>query len=898
MKKFLLALLLAVAFPAFSQTVNSHVETELMRYAGNIHQFNSIFPQEKVFLQFDNTSYYTGETIWFKAFVVNASTHEKAGSRVLYVDLVSPEGVLLKQQKLKIVAGQADGSFPLLDGSTQQARELRGVLGYPSGFYEVRAYTNYMLNFGRDLVFSRVFAVYDKPEKEGGYYEESPVIKDRYAEVSQNRPDDAKLKDMNVTFYPEGGHLILNRPCRVAFKVTGANGLGIDATGVLNDNGLTFSTVHDGMGSFTFTPTEQNNSVRLTAGGNSRKFNLPHAETDGCAIQVRFVSPDSISMTLNPASDFKAGTLGLTLTCRGEIMAFSTIDVGNDEVIHNIGLGKMPEGVFRLTLFNNAGQILATRSFYHVRSDISGPSLEVTTDRESYGPFEKVTMSFNLHDGNGVPFRDRFCVGVRDIRGYGNIYRDDLRTCLLLSSDLKGLIENPSYYFNEDNEDRLQALDLLCLVQGWERYDWSQMAGVSDFQEKHRMEQGLTLNGWVLNPSGHGPLGDVEVNAGLMPKDKRQTETYTYHTDSTGYFGFDIGAEFYEKARFTISATAKHERRLGTPARLKFERSIIPPIRAYQPGEEIFVGNTRIRTAAGTVRPETETDSGLPVIIKAENGVLLPEVKIDEERKYIDFYTFQAYDVPQDVELELDKGDYSIDLYSYLLDKGYQVIMTMDDNGFDSLISINGQEPFVYVHNKSKYFDRTEIQEPSKIDTKDIRSIMVYDRPMLKMEAWGLAPLYMDRMSGKAYDDVFFTQEKASSILKQKIDKRKSGDSGPNDNTGNFIPGYDRVIMIDVLLKENGELSSRKDLFKINRRITTVDGYSTPYTFYSPEYPDGPVYGEVDYRRTLYWNPNVVTDTLGQATIEFYNNSQTTRFNVSGCGITAGGTPYVMDVDF
>ena len=152
------------------------ITQELMRYVNNINQFNSIYPQEKVYLQFDNTSYYTGETIWFKAFVVNASTLNSTRSKVLYVDLISPDGTLLKQQKLMIENGQADGSFPLLDGSTAQAREKRGVLGYPSGFYEVRAYTNYMQNFSEEAIFSRVFAVYEKPKKDGNYYSESPTI--------------------------------------------------------------------------------------------------------------------------------------------------------------------------------------------------------------------------------------------------------------------------------------------------------------------------------------------------------------------------------------------------------------------------------------------------------------------------------------------------------------------------------------------------------------------------------------------------------------------------------------------------------------------------------------------------------------------------------------------------
>ena len=94
----LLSLMIAAA-PCMGQSAK--VES-LMKYAGNIHQFNSLFPQEKVYLQFDNTSYYTGETIWFKAFVTNASTLGRAQSKVLYVDLLSPTGVVLKQEKLKI----------------------------------------------------------------------------------------------------------------------------------------------------------------------------------------------------------------------------------------------------------------------------------------------------------------------------------------------------------------------------------------------------------------------------------------------------------------------------------------------------------------------------------------------------------------------------------------------------------------------------------------------------------------------------------------------------------------------------------------------------------------------------------------------------------------------------
>lgn len=864
----LLTILLFAALSFTGIKAQTSPKDKLMTFAGNIHQFNSIFPQEKVYLQFDNTSYYTGETIWFKAFVVSASTLERAQSKVLYVELISPDGVLLKRQKLKIVAGQADGSFPLVDGSTAQARDLRGVLGYPSGFYEIRAYTNFMQNFSNETIFSRVFAVYDKPREEGHYYDESPVITIRQTDMKQKRPETPRQRQINASFHPEGGHLIIGQPCRVAFKVTDENGLGTQADGFIEGSDIRFSTIHDGMGFFEFTPTRRNNSVEITVQGSSRSFSLPESESDGCAMRAD-VTRESLLVTVNPSQGLTGTQLGLTITCRGELMDFATVNMDGESVSQEFDLSSQPEGVYRITLFNTQGSILASRSFYHISQTPVTPSLLVEADKSQYDPFEKVSLTFSLSDAKGVPFRDRFCLAVRDNRGQGNIFMDDLRTSLLLSSDLKGFIEDPSYYFDPQNQEREHMLDLLCMVQGWERYDWKTMAGVEPFQETHRLEKGLTLNGWVMSPSGKEPLEGVSVNAALVPQDKKLLETYTYHTDESGYFGFDIGVDFYDWGKFTISAEPKRDRLIGTSARIMFERSISPQLRAYEPGETVFKSlSSQKRTISMTGSGATKKDDGLPTVINIETGYILPDVEINEHRKYVDFYTFKAYDVQKDVELDLDKGDYTTDVLGYLQDKGYLVYMTMGEDGADSIESINGFEPFFYVHNSSKYKYNGIFESPHRIDTKDIKSILIYDHPLFKREAWMLAPLFMEHMT--------------HSITNME---------GRPDE-------YDRVMMVDILLKEDFDLSTRKDLYKINKRITSVEGYSKPYSFYSPEYPDGPIPGDVDYRRTLYWNPNVLTDSLGKANVEFYNNSITRHFQIEASGITISGTPYTLNQEF
>ena len=104
--------------------------------------------------------------------------------------------------------------------------------------------------------------------------------------------------------------------------------------------------------------------------------------------------------------------------------------------------------------------------------------------------------------------------------------------------------------------------------------------------------------------------------------------------------------------------------------------------------------------------------------------------------------------------------------------------------------------------------------------------------------------------------------------------------------------------MIDVLLKNPTSVTSKQEELDRSRRYTTVDGYSAPYSFYSPEYPNGPIPGDVDSRRTLYWDPNVITDTDGKAQVEFYNNSNTSHFNISAAGISAAGLPFTLNQDW
>ena len=352
------------------RTLFAYADVPISHYAANAYRFNKEYPQEKVYLHFDNSSYMTGDTVWFKAYVVNASDFTAAKSQVLHVDLLSAAGGKIRQHKFRIVDGQADGYISLTNVNTDIGREKRGeiVANLQSGYYEIRAYTAYILNFQDAAIFSRVFPVMEirKDDTTGTGVRDLPT----YNQLKiQERPIMTKTHDMDVSFYPEGGNMIVGRPCRVAFKVTGKDGLGLDATGILDDS-INISTVHDGMGSFVFTPSGKRGRVKfVTKDGITGTFDLPEAVQYGHTLNIIGQTADSLKLKVisstSPAN--LQDSLGLAIMCRGRLMHFSQIPVYQEhsDCTLEVDLAGIPEGVCQICLYDRTGSPVSTRMFYH-----------------------------------------------------------------------------------------------------------------------------------------------------------------------------------------------------------------------------------------------------------------------------------------------------------------------------------------------------------------------------------------------------------------------------------------------------------------------------------------------------------------------------------------------------
>jgi len=895
-RTFIISLFLCIGLSAQTEDdVN-----RIAGYAFHINYFNQLCPQEKVYLHLDNTAYFQGETIWYAANVVDATTGGEAKSKVLYVELLSPTGVILKQQKLKVVYGRCHGSFSLIDSSVEEAVKMRGAIGYPSGYYQIRAYTRAMLNFDDAGVFSRVIPVYKEPKTEGDY---SDPVMEKYTYHELNRPDpkrSEKLDRFNLTFYPEGGHLVSGLACRIAFKATDKQGHGVDIEALMDNNGNTLSIPlqHNGMGSFEFTPGEKTQKVQAIYGGKKYSFTLPEPEPEGCTLHLgRTEDEDSLSVSFAAAGLPSTKLLAYTLTSQGRCHAVDTLTVGTRGCTRTLSTAGFPTGVYQLTLFDAEGAVYAQRLFF-VDNGIPTETVSVTADRADYRPFDEIRL--NLQSAA----QSTFSLAVRDAADYGTAYRDDIRTYMLLSSELKGLIEDPGWYFERPSDDsealpltgeRGEGLDLLMMVQGWTRYNWRQMVGVEPFKVRHYTEGQLVVDGWAFSRIKETPLPDVKIAVRLSSLDRKHRQETTVTTDSLGYWS--VGVEDFEGEWDLYMETRQKGDKKGTQTtRVRLERSSKPNLYAYTPLETWLPAYTWNSDSLFTVEETEDSEYQLP-----PDAHLLQEVEVQGRRKYIDYLTFKAFDAEKDAELILDEGNDTYKVVDYLRDKGYNVQLP-DGRPWDSFIlewerdkelqviypplediqlplsdsalsrtiyyewlsvqaPINGIRSFWFIKDGKKDHTGPAYFDGFNMDLEEVKSIIVYDDPMI----FASFPAVREVMTNRLIQEWF------------NMPKKELG----------FTAG---LYIVEI---ELNPARRRRTYVDKNARSTSFTGYTPVVEFYAPTYPNGPIQGDKDYRRTIYWNPAVTTDADGYASVSFFNNGYSRALTISAEGLKKDGVPII-----
>ena len=428
----------------------------------------------------------------------------------------------------------------------------------------------------------------------------------------------------------------------------------------------TVYTVHDGMGSFITDHYMDFDVVCITPGNKAKRHRIENTLSSGYSMIADMLSDSLLKVNIWRTGDLIGEPIAMAVTCRGDVIYFKEIkSLDNAQLM--IDCSEWPAGVCRLTLFNREGMILSSRSIFHNNELMDGPIITVNTDSLSHNAFSKQVLEFKLTGKAGNPIHDRFCLAIRDASDYGGGQSDNLKTNLLLSSELRGYIHDPAWYLETYDDEHREALNLLTLIQGWERYEWQYMTGLQEFFKTHRIEENLTLNGLVLSYVKREPIPNINVYAALMPFDgKHLFETYDYQTDSTGYFGFDL-ADFYGRAHFSIHLMSNGLKgfKYETSMRMRLERVDRPKPRHFFKQETDLDHNT-LRLDDYVV---DYTDNDLTPAQRRKLGKMIDDVDIEDDAgkiRFVDYDTFTSFDAEEDTEFELDKGGFTGSLEGYL----------------------------------------------------------------------------------------------------------------------------------------------------------------------------------------------------------------------------------------
>lgn len=777
----------------------------LSGFVKNINYFSRVNPQEKVWLHFDNTGYYIGETIWFKAYVVGAAYHDTTFlSRVLHVELLTQEGMIVDSRKLKIQNGQCHGEF-----------RLKG--NYRSGFYEIRAYTRSMLNFDAGCIFSRVFPVYSSPEVPGDYsdrrFDDSDVLKNL-------RQTSEKADRINLSFYPEGGDAVLGMPCRIAFKATGSRGEDLEITGtVYNERKeivTTFATFHQGMGYFELTPEFSEYKVVAECGSRKRTFSLNGIRPSGYVLHANHLNDTMVLVQIARSPSLSVDTVGFSVSCRGIVYQAEMFLSGNTPVVFPLLKSAFPAGCLQLTLFDKLGNILAERLVFN-SCNVDYLSVHIMGEKPVYRPLEPITLELQVCDKWGKPVSAGFSLAVRD--GLTEIptgYQGNILTDMLLSSEVKGYIENPVQYFVNNDRRTIQKLDVLMLVQGWRRYSWQLMAGVQPFKVKHYAEEGLDISGKVLNIKKDVPESGIHVIY-WMNKDK-QPFYDRCEADEQGHFYFLLPDSMNITGKFLINLSANKKGKLK-PCRILLDRSDLPA-RTYSYSDFL-------------IKDQMATDENEPDSLNKRSL---------NEMQYLDEVTIKKEGLKPDIVLEVVKD------INDLKDRGESYPSTVGEY-LKSRLKYMGDAPKYLYANQKTYFCYyyTDIKTLDKIgslvllEIEKVRSIDIYYKNKF---AWNLIAVGRCLLRAPVEPAVFFS----------------------------------------VHVYEGALLNEQQP----GTRRTYYNGYSRCREFYHQD-NSKKLPGEADFRRTLYWNPDVKTDSCGKVKIDFYNNNNSKKKNISVGGIKDQG---------
>jgi hypothetical protein len=812
--KFLLVFIFStISFTISSQNYfNETISNNLLKYT--VEEF-----PEKIYIHTDKKHYSTSETIWFSAYLVNGITLQKSTkSFVTYVEFISPTDSIIDRKTLFINAINTAGNFQL----------DKKIL---SGTYKIRAYTNDMRNRDSKYFFEKKIIIWKQESKAENSKDDLSINlkKDAILEKSNFKP--------NLNFYPQGGYLINDLPNKVAIKVKNIlfDELKLQGTIVDQNNEIitSFSTLEFGLAEFILIPKKGDTYFAIIENENDVfKYELPTSLEKGFILNV-LNNPQELIIEIN--SNTINGLLGTSLVIheRGKLIYNENFNEAVPSKMLKLQNEQLSNGVLHLTLFNSNGQPVSERLVF-IDNNKKQPRVTIEKPREYFGNRKKVTIKVNVKDEENNTIPSKLSLAVRDLNASPeNKYAENIRTWLLLNSDLRGEVYNPNYFFeNTEIRKRKFLLDLLMLTNGWRRFSWQEIISKTAIKNKFEVEKGITFSGKTLDLNAPYRIKSVPTRLSFMGNVLSQEPIKKSNEFGDYKYGPFV---FYDTIPILIEAR-----------RINFEIK-------NAANREIFIAPNKVSDIA----PFFSDDSSYNL------------QKSQEE--IASYLKFQKY--LNDLNLKFKQSENILSevvIKSKLRDKEDLREQEMDDR-----TSYGG------AWNRYDMTDNNFVNGSALNLFIDLPGIRVINDDVIVNRFPNTPPLIL-------LDEIPVDISELSTILASEIsfiDILLAGEAVMFSSNGAVISMYSK--------QGNGNYSTRN----IKRKPGIIDyeavGFYTAKEFYAPDHINGiEEQTKSDVRTTLHWEPTISINEDKGVEISFFTSDADSKYLIEIQGITTTGIPF------
>ena len=396
--------------------------------------------QEKIFAHLDRSLYVAGETVWLKLYYIDGYFHRPLDiSKVAYVEILDRDNKAIIQTKISLKDGTGNGQLLL-------------PVTMNSGNYLVRVYTNWMKNFSSEYYFQQQITILNTVRRT------EPIPKN-------NSP----LYD--IQFFPEGGYLVDGIKSTVAFRIVDQSGMGKDILGaILNQRGdtvVSFRPLKFGIGNFTFLPSSSEQYKVVIKGKQAiASIPFPTVQETGYALSVTDTLANQLKVSIRSKGVATSANEVYMLVHTRQIVKMARVkSLNNGSADFLLDKNNFEEGISHITVFNESHQPVCERLFFkHPSKELS---ITVQTDEKKYPARKKIRLGVQV---TSTPFQSgNFSMAVFKADSLNQNSLPDIQSYELLTSDLKGNIESPSFYFSND-PIAAKATDNLMLTHGWSRF--------------------------------------------------------------------------------------------------------------------------------------------------------------------------------------------------------------------------------------------------------------------------------------------------------------------------------------------------------------------------------------------------------------------------------------------